>query len=135
MPVIDSRIDPPSDRFQTHHEQMLELIAAFRALGKRSVTRPTPSVNGSMAAGSCFPGSASRCCLTAGRRGCELATLAGYRMHDDDGAEGIQGGGIAGIGSVSGVRCSGLRQRHQGGNLDAHGGQEGSADPTDRHGK
>lgn len=35
MPVIDSRIDPPSDRFQTHHEQMLELIAAFRALEQK----------------------------------------------------------------------------------------------------
>ena len=36
----------------------------------------------------------------------ELSTLAGLRMHDDDGAEGIQGGGgIAGIGYVSGIRC------------------------------
>ncbi len=36
----------------------------------------------------------------------ELSTLAGFRMHDDDGAEGIQGGGgIAGIGYVSGIRC------------------------------
>ena len=36
----------------------------------------------------------------------ELSTLAGFRMHDDDGAENVQGGGIiAGIGYVSGVRC------------------------------
>jgi geranyl-CoA carboxylase beta subunit len=36
----------------------------------------------------------------------EFSTLAGFRMHDDDGAEGIQGGGgIAGIGYVSGIRC------------------------------
>src|SRR5215467_14901166 len=35
----------------------------------------------------------------------EIATLAGLNMHDDDGAENIQGGGvIAGIGFVSGVR-------------------------------
>jgi geranyl-CoA carboxylase beta subunit len=36
----------------------------------------------------------------------EISTLAGLNMHDDDGAENIQGGGvIAGIGTVSGVRC------------------------------
>ena len=45
-------------------------------------------------------------------------------MHDDDGAENIQGGGvIAGIGTVSGVRCVITRQRlrHQGRHHGAHG--------------
>jgi geranyl-CoA carboxylase beta subunit len=36
----------------------------------------------------------------------ELSTLAGYKMHDDDGAENIAGGGsIIRIGFVEGVRC------------------------------
>ncbi|MBL8943899.1 MAG: acyl-CoA carboxylase subunit beta, partial [Myxococcales bacterium] len=36
----------------------------------------------------------------------ELSTLAGYKMHDDDGAGDIAGGGnIAGIGFVAGKRC------------------------------
>src|SRR5215467_14150112 len=36
----------------------------------------------------------------------EIATLAGLNMHDDDGADNIQGGGvIAGIGYIAGVRA------------------------------
>jgi geranyl-CoA carboxylase beta subunit len=36
----------------------------------------------------------------------ELSTLAGFRMHDDDGETNVQGGGlICGIGVVSGIRC------------------------------
>jgi geranyl-CoA carboxylase beta subunit len=36
----------------------------------------------------------------------ELSTLAGYKMHDDDGDRNIMGGGsIVGIGMVSGKRC------------------------------
>ncbi|MBT5917342.1 MAG: acyl-CoA carboxylase subunit beta, partial [Alphaproteobacteria bacterium] len=36
----------------------------------------------------------------------ELSTLAGYKMHDDDGGKNIAGGcNIVGIGYVSGTRC------------------------------
>ena len=44
--------------------------------------------------------------LDRGRDFVELSTLAGWKMHDDDGGEGASGGGIiTGMGFVSGVRC------------------------------
>ena len=65
----------------------------------------------------------------------EISTLAGLEMHDDDGAENIQGGGvIAGIGYVCGVRCDDHRQRlrHQGRHHRADGPAQEPARAGDR---
>ena len=35
MPIIESRIDPNSDRFRANREQMLALIGEFRALEQK----------------------------------------------------------------------------------------------------
>ena len=65
----------------------------------------------------------------------EISTLAGLNMHDDDGAENIQGGGvIAGIGYVSrrALRDHGERLRHQGRHHRAHGPAQEPARAGDR---
>src|SRR6266851_2729467 len=78
MPILETRVDRSSESFRTNREQMLALIAEFRGLEQN----------------------------VRGASWLELATLAGYRMHDDDGRGGIQaGGGIAGVGYVAGIRC------------------------------
>ncbi|HXW28660.1 MAG TPA: acyl-CoA carboxylase subunit beta [Xanthobacteraceae bacterium] len=104
MPIIDSRIDPGSDSFRTNREQMLELIAAFRALEQKVRDASNAKHERFHGRGQLLPRERVALLLDRGAPWLELATLAGYRMHDDD-PEGIQGGGIAGIGYVSGIRC------------------------------
>ena len=104
MAVIQSKIDPNSETFRANRRDMLALVEGFRALEAR--VRDTSNQK--------LPKFHKRGQLTAPRTPrstarprspfLELSTLAGFKMHDDDGA-GHQGGGlIAGIGYVSGVR-------------------------------
>jgi geranyl-CoA carboxylase beta subunit len=106
MPVIESRIDTRSEGFRQNREQMLVLIDEFRALegkvraqsdGKEALFRKR---------GQLLPRERVSLLLDRDAPWLELSTLAGLKMHDDDGGDGIQGGGsICGIGTVSGVRC------------------------------
>ena len=104
MPIIESRVDPRSDSFRTNREQMLQLIAAFRALEQKVRDASNARRERFHSRGQLLPRERLALLLDRGAPWLELATLAGYRMHDDE-AEGIQGGGIAGIGYVSGIRC------------------------------
>ena len=106
MPIIESRIDTNAENFRANREQMLALIEEFRALEQKvrdlsNAKRETFAKRGQL-----LPRERVAMLLDRGAPWLELSTLAGYRMHDDDGAGGIQGGGgIAGIGYVSGIRC------------------------------
>jgi len=106
MPVIDSRIDPASESFRANREQMLALIGEFRALEQKVRDASNSRRNRFHGRGQLLPRERVTLLLDRGAPWLELSTLAGFRMHDDDGADGIQGGGgIAGIGYVSGIRC------------------------------
>ena len=106
MPVIHSRIDTASDSYKHNRTQMLALIAEMRDLeakvreasdGKEATFRKR---------GQLLPRERVALLLDRGAPWLELSTLAGYKMHDDDGGAGIQGGGgICGIGTVAGIRC------------------------------
>ena len=106
MPVIESRIDNTSDSFRQNRADMLALIAEVRALeesvraasdGKEALFRKR---------GQLLPRERVALLLDRGAPWLELSTLAGLKMHDDDGGAGIQGGGgICGIGTVAGIRC------------------------------
>jgi geranyl-CoA carboxylase beta subunit len=106
MPVIESRIDTRSDAYKTNRAEMLKLIEQFRSLeGKvralSDARRETFAKRGQLT-----PRERIAMLLDRGAPWLELSTLCGYRMHDDDGAEGIQGGGIiVGVGYVAGIRC------------------------------
>jgi geranyl-CoA carboxylase beta subunit len=106
MPILESRIDPNSETFRANREQMLALIGEFRALEQKVRDFSNSKRERFRARKQLLPRERIALLIDPGAPWLELATLAGFRMHDDDGAEGIQGGGgIAGIGYVSGIRC------------------------------
>lgn len=106
MPIIESRIDLNSESFRANREQMLALISKFRALEQKVRDVSNARRERFRARKQLLPRERVALLIDPGAPWLELSTLAGFRMHDDDGAEGIQGGGgIAGIGYVSGIRC------------------------------
>jgi geranyl-CoA carboxylase beta subunit len=106
MPVIESKIDPGSEAFRANREQMLALIAEFRALEQKVRDVSNSKRERFRARKQLLPRERVALVVDPGAPWLEFSTLAGFRMHEDDGAEGIQGGGgIAGIGYVSGIRC------------------------------
>jgi geranyl-CoA carboxylase beta subunit len=106
MPVIESNIDCNSPAFGANREQMLALIDEFRALEQKVRDASNSKRERFRARKQLLPRERVALSVDPGSPWLELSTLAGFRMHDDDGAEGIQGGGgIAGVGYVSGIRC------------------------------
>jgi geranyl-CoA carboxylase beta subunit len=106
MPVLASRIDKNSESFRTGREQMLALIAEFRELEQQVRDASNAKRDLFRKRGQLLPRERVTLLLDRGAPWLELSTLAGYRMHDDDRRGGTQaGGGIAGIGYVSGIRC------------------------------
>src|SRR5947207_7725153 len=105
MPMLQTRIDRNSEGFRTNREQMLALIAEFRELEQKVRDASNAKRDLFRKRGQLLPRARVALLLDRGAPWLELSTLAGYGMHDD-GRGGIQaGGGIAGIGYVSGIRC------------------------------
>ncbi len=106
MPVIESRIDTTSESYRQNREQMLALIANVRDL-ENKVREASDSKEATFRKrGQLLPRERVALLLDRGAPWLELSTLAGLKMHDDDGGAGIQGGGgICGIGTVAGIRC------------------------------
>jgi len=106
MAIIESRIDPGSDSYRENRERMLALIGEFRGLEERVRGLSNAKQELFRRRGQLLPRERVALLLDRNAPWLELSTLAGLKMHDDDGGAGIQGGGgIAGIGYVSGVRC------------------------------
>jgi geranyl-CoA carboxylase beta subunit len=106
MAVLASQVDPSSAACASNRAEMLALVehvreleAGVRACGERSRARFESR-------GQLLPRERVDLLLDPGAPFIELSTLAGYRLHDDDGKRNIAGGGsIIGVGFVSGVRC------------------------------
>ncbi len=106
MPILETRVDRSSESFRTNREQMLALIAEFRGLEQKVRDASNAKRDLFRKRGQLLPRERVALLLDRGAPWLEFSTLAGYRMHDDDGRDGVQGGGgIAGIGYVSGIRC------------------------------
>lgn len=106
MPALHSNLDTRSDAYQQNRAQMLALVEGFRAL------EATVRAHGDNARakfekrGQLTPRERVARLLDPGSPFLELSTLAGYKMHDDNGRKDTLGGGnITGIGFVAGVRC------------------------------
>lgn len=106
MPVIESKIDVRSRAFAENRKQMLELIDEVRRLEARVRMHSESKAAKFQKRGQLLPRDRVAHLLDPGSPFFELSTLAGYKMHDDDGKSGISGGGnVVGIGFVSGRRC------------------------------
>lgn len=106
MPAIVSFIDPRSESHRANAAAMSEKLAKVRRL-EEAVRQNSASKKDRFAErGQILPRERVERLLDRGAPFLELSTLAGYKMHDDDGGKNIMGGGtIAGIGIVSGKRC------------------------------
>ncbi|MDI1236486.1 MAG: carboxyl transferase domain-containing protein [Polaromonas sp.] len=106
MPVIQSQIDPQSESFQRERAQMLALIDSFRTLEDRVRNTSNSQEAKFRVRKQLLPRERIALLLDRGSSWLEFSTLAGFRMHDDDGEKNVLGGGIiCGIGVVSGIRC------------------------------
>ena len=102
MAIIQSKIDTKSEAFQANRRDMLALVENFRALEQRVRDTSNQKLPMFQKRGQLTPRQRLAQVLDRGSPFLEISTLAGLNMHDDDGAENIQGGGvIAGIGYVS----------------------------------
>ncbi len=106
MPVFQSEIDPRSEAFAANRAAHLKLIEEFRSLERKIVETSARAKAKFEKRGQLLPRDRLALVLDIGAPFLELSTLCGYKMHDDDGDHNISGGGgICGIGFISGVRC------------------------------
>lgn len=106
MPAITSSIDTRSEQFVTNRQQMLALVEQFRELEAKVRTNSAAKQAKFDKRGQLLPRERVAQLLDRGSPFVELSTLAGYKMHDDDGKRSISGGSnIIGIGFVQGRRC------------------------------
>jgi len=103
MPVIESTVDLRSASFAANRAQMLELIQRFRSLEQQVRESSARQAERFHARGQLLPRERVERLLDRGTPFLELSTLAGYKMHDDDGGKNIMGGGnVVGVGQVAG---------------------------------
>jgi len=106
MPVLSSTIDTRSEAFAERRAQMLALVEQFRELEGKVRAHSAESKGKYDKRGQLLPRERVDRLLDRGSPFLELSTLAGYKMHDDDGKRSIAGGScIIGIGFVMGRRC------------------------------
>jgi len=106
MPVIESTVDTRTEAYGRQREAMLELVASVRELEGKVRTHSSSKSAKFQKRGQILPRDRIARLLDRGSPFLELSTLAGFKMHDDDGKRNIAGGGnIVGIGYVAGRRC------------------------------
>lgn len=104
MPVIETMIEPNSPAFAQNREAMLASIAQLRQLEHTLLAKAQEAKPKFDKRGQLLPRERLNLLLDPGAPFLELASLAGYKLHDDKDGSAAGGGLIAGIGYVSGVR-------------------------------
>ncbi|KAA5839348.1 acyl-CoA carboxylase subunit beta [Pseudomonas chlororaphis] len=104
MPIIQSQLDPHGPQFQQNREAMLAGIAQIRQLEQNLLAKAAEAKAKFEKRGQLLPRERLNLLLDPGAPFLELASLAGYKLHDDKDGSQAGGGLIAGIGYVSGVR-------------------------------
>ncbi|AZE50081.1 Geranyl-CoA carboxylase carboxyl transferase subunit [Pseudomonas chlororaphis] len=104
MPVIHSQLDPHSAQFLQNREAMLAGLAQIRQLEQNLLAKAAEAKAKFEKRGQLLPRERLNLLLDPGAPFLELASLAGYKLHDDKDGSQAGGGLIAGIGYVSGVR-------------------------------
>lgn len=104
MPQIESQLDIHSPQFAQNREAMLSSIEQFRQLERNLLAKAAEAKPKFDKRGQLLPRERLNLLLDPGAPFLELASLAGYKLHDDKDGSQAGGGLIAGIGYVSGVR-------------------------------
>jgi geranyl-CoA carboxylase beta subunit len=106
MPVIESKVDTRSQSYAENRAAMLSLIEEVQGLEAKIAEHSARAKPKFAARGQLLPRERLALVLDRDAPFLPISSLAGYKMHDDDGDATISGGGqIAGIGTVAGTRC------------------------------
>ena len=106
MAHIESKLLAGSDSFKANRDGMLALIQRVRACEQRSVDKSAASRERFEKRSQLLPRERVSLLLDPGTPFLELCTLAGLGLDNPDLDKSVPGGGvIAGIGTVSGIRC------------------------------
>ncbi|MEN2396801.1 geranyl-CoA carboxylase subunit beta [Pseudomonas halotolerans] len=104
MPVIESHLDPHSADFARNHAAMLAGVAHLRQIEQAVLEKAALAQTRFEQRGQLLPRERLNLLLDPGAPFLELASLAGYKLHDDKDGSQAGGGLIAGIGYVSGAQ-------------------------------
>ncbi|WP_248745600.1 geranyl-CoA carboxylase subunit beta [Pseudomonas sp. MWU12-2037] len=104
MPVIESRLDDHGEDFARHRQAMLAGLGQIRQLEQNLLDKAESAREKFAGRGQLLPRERLNLLLDPGAPFLELASLAGYKLHDDKDGSLAGGGLIAGIGHVCGVR-------------------------------
>ncbi|WDR34039.1 geranyl-CoA carboxylase subunit beta [Pseudomonas serboccidentalis] len=105
MPQIQSQLDPHSEAFARNRAAMLTAIEQVQQLEQHLLNKAAEAKAKFDKRGQLLPRERLNLLLDPGAPFLELASLAGYKLHDDKYGSAAGGGLIAGIGYVSGVRA------------------------------
>ncbi|KPA90517.1 acetyl-CoA carboxylase, carboxyltransferase component (subunits alpha and beta) [Pseudomonas asplenii] len=104
MPVIESQLDRHSADFARHRDALLASLEQLRQLERKLLDKAEQARDKFASRGQLLPRERLNLLLDPGAPFLELASLAGYKLHDDKDGSQAGGGLIAGIGYVCGVR-------------------------------
>jgi geranyl-CoA carboxylase beta subunit len=105
MPQIHSQLDPHSEAFARNRTAMLAAIEHVQQLEQNLLNKAAEAKAKFDKRGQLLPRERLNLLLDPGAPFLELASLAGYKLHDDKDGSAAGGGLIAGIGYVSGIRA------------------------------
>ena len=105
MPVIHSEIDVHGEEFAKNRDAMLAAVDSFRQIEQNCLNKAAEAKAKFEKRGQLLPRERLNLLLDPGAPFLELASLAGYKLHDDKDGTQAGGGIISGIGYIAGVRC------------------------------
>ncbi|VVP27071.1 Acetyl-coenzyme A carboxylase carboxyl transferase subunit alpha [Pseudomonas fluorescens] len=105
MPQIQSQLDPHSEAFARNRAAMLTAIEHIQQLEQNLLNKAAEAKGKFDKRGQLLPRERLNLLLDPGAPFLELASLAGYKLHDDKDGSSAGGGLIAGIGYVCGIRA------------------------------
>lgn len=105
MAQIQSQLDPHSEAFARNRAAMLAAIEQVQQLEQNLLNKAAEAKDKFEKRGQLLPRERLNLLLDPGAPFLELASLAGYKLHDDKDGSSAGGGLIAGIGYVCGIRA------------------------------
>ena len=105
MAQIQSQLDPHSEAFARNRAAMVAAIEQVQQLEQNLLNKAAEAKDKFSKRGQLLPRERLNLLLDPGAPFLELASLAGYKLHDDKDGSSTGGGLIAGIGYVCGIRA------------------------------